>query len=58
MATTNEKPERMLSLTVTIRVNSISQTDAQALEDAIRDVADDYQAEVTANRGAERPSIR
>jgi len=58
MAEQVKKPERVLSLTITIRVNSISQADAQTLEDAIRDVADDYQAEVNASRGAERPALR
>ena len=49
--TKNTTPERRVSLTITLFENSLSQTDAQALEDAIRDVADQFGANVTASRG-------
>lgn len=49
--------ERKVSLTLTIRINSITQSEAQALEDKIRDLADDFGAEVLSSRGAERPTF-
>jgi hypothetical protein len=55
----NGNPEfvRMVSVTINVRVNSISQADAQKIEDEIRDIADNYEGvEVIATRGNERPS--
>jgi len=57
MATEKPKDERKVSLTISIRVGSLTATEAQALEDAIRGVADDYEADVSAMRGQERPGL-
>lgn len=53
MATT-QTDTRKVSLTITIRIGSIPQDQAQALEDAIRDLADDHGADVQATRGKEQ----
>jgi len=45
------KSERTYSVTVTIFVGSMSQGQAQALEDAVRDVADDFGVNVNVSRG-------
>lgn len=59
MATNDQKPERKVSLSISIRVNSMTQEEAQTLEERIRDVADDYTGvEVSATRGTERQSPR
>lgn len=46
---------RKVSLTISIRLSSITQEEAQKIEDAIRDMLDDYGADVQATRGQERP---
>jgi hypothetical protein len=58
MATNDQAQERKVSVNISIRIGSLTQSQAQALEDAIRDLADDYNADVQAVRGTERPSIR
>lgn len=45
------KQERTYSVTITIFVGSMSQSQAQALEDDIRDVAEPYGVNVNASRG-------
>lgn len=46
---------RMVSITINVRANSLSQEDAQKIEDEIRDIADNYEnVEVIATRGNER----
>lgn len=52
-----KEQERKVSLSITIRVDSLEQSAAQALEDAVRDAADDYKAEVLASRGPERVTV-
>jgi hypothetical protein len=58
MATNDQAQERKVSVNISVRIGSLTQSQAQALEDAIRDLADDYNADVQAVRGTERPSIR
>ena len=48
---------RVVSVLVTVRVESIEQSKAMELENALRDVADDYGAQVTANYGDPRQAI-
>lgn len=55
MATTPQQEPRKVSLMISIRIGSLTQEEAQKLEDAIRDLADDFGADVQATRGAERP---
>lgn len=57
---TNEKPqERRVSLSISIRAGSMTQQQAQELEDKIRDICDDYAGvDVQATKGAERPQFR
>jgi antibiotic biosynthesis monooxygenase (ABM) superfamily enzyme len=56
---TNGNEERKVSLTITVRIGSITQSQAQEVEDKIRDIADDYPGfEVSAIKSTERPSLR
>jgi len=56
---TNGNEERKVSLTITVRIGSITQSEAQAIEDKIRDIADDYPGfDVSATKGSERPPLR
>ena len=57
MADNNPEFVRMVSVTINVRINSISQADAQRIEDEIRDIADNFDGvEVVATRGNERPN--
>lgn len=59
MAQDNQSTERKLSVSVSIRFPSLTKEQAQALEDAIRDVCDDYpNADVQVMRNVERQSVR
>jgi len=56
---TDDPAKRKVSVSINIRAGSMTQAEAQELEDKIRDVADDYPTtEVQASRGPERPSFR
>jgi hypothetical protein len=55
MATTPPQEPRKVSLSITIRIGSIPQDVAQKIEDAVRDLLDDYGADVQAVRGREQP---
>lgn len=59
MPQTDQKPERRVSIFISVRVNSLTASEAQAIEDKIRDVADDVPgSDVQASRGAELPSAK
>lgn len=59
MATNDEKQERKVSVSISIRAGSMTQAEAQALEDRVRDVCDDYtNVDVSATRGQERQTGR
>ena len=51
MPNETNKPERTYSVTISIFVNSMTAAEAQALEDAVRDAADDFGAQVNTSRG-------
>jgi len=48
------KSERKVSVTITVRIDSIGQLAALDLENKVRDAADDFGAEVLSNYSAER----
>ena len=48
------KVERSFSLVITVRVNKISQEDANRLENMVRDAADEFTTDVQAIKGAPR----
>lgn len=55
MANGEQKPERTVTLFVSVRIENVPTSTAQEIEDAIRDIADDYPgAQVSANRDAPR----
>lgn len=59
MAADNQTQERKVSLSVSIRVASMTQAQAAELENKIRDVCDDYEGtDVLVTRGEERPALR
>lgn len=49
--------ERNVSLIITVRVSSISTSQARELEDKVRDLTDDYGADVQATSAPERPTL-
>lgn len=56
MATNDDKLPRKYSLFISVRLDSVTAEEAQKIEDAIRDIADDYQgADVQSSKSAERP---
>lgn len=57
MANGEQKPERVVTLFVSVRIENVNTSTAQEIEDAIRDIADDYPgAVVSANRDQVRQS--
>jgi hypothetical protein len=59
MANGDQAQERKVSVSINIRVGSMTQSQAIELENKLRDVADDYPGvEVSASYGSERPNLR
>lgn len=56
MLPTDQKPERKVSVFISVRADSLTAAQAQELEDKIRDAADNYPStDVQASRAPERP---
>lgn len=59
MANGNSEQTRKVSVSINIRVGSMSQDQARELENKIREICDDYpNVDVSAQTGNERPTFR
>lgn len=59
MADNNQAQERKVSVSVSIRSGSMTQSQAIELENILRDVCDDYEGvDISITYGTERPTLR